>query len=145
MDKRMLTMVLVVFVAAAWVAPLWAEGSAVDRDPFWPVGYEPSGRSNSSSGGAEPQGQPLLDLSRLSPEEQAIIKSNMRVGGILEQGASRVAYINNDVVREGDKVSMHVRGQEYRFLIRSLQPQNIVLEPVRIEQNEQPKKEEDGV
>jgi hypothetical protein len=131
---------LAVLATAVWVAPLPAAAS--DRDPFWPVGYEAS--SPSSSSGAAKEEQPLLDLSRLSPEEQAVIKSNMKVGGILEQGASRVAYINNDVVREGDKVSINVHGQSYKFLIRSLQPQNIVLEPVRIEQDEQPQEEEYG-
>ena len=147
MGNRMLTLALAAGAAVAWVAPLHAEETVTSRDPFWPVGYEASGAGKSSggaNGGGEKEAQPLLDLSRLSPEEQAIIKSHMRVNGILEQRNSRIALINNDVVREGDKITIAVRGQSYNFLIRSLQPQNIVLEPIRIEQNVETQKEEVG-
>ncbi len=114
--------------------------AGTSRDPFWPVGYEPS-RAPAPSQEAAPQA--LLDLSRLSPAEQAIIKSHLRVGGILEQGRDRVAIINSDVVREGEKINILVHGQTYRFQILSLEPQNIVLEPVKTEKLEQPQEEEE--
>jgi len=106
------------------------------RDPFWPVGYVPEGHQEEAEQPKE--GQELLDLSRLSAEEQAIIKSHLRVGGILEQGRNRVAIINSDIVSQGDVMKLRVRGGVYRFLIRSLDPENIVLEPIREKPSELP-------
>jgi hypothetical protein len=112
-----------------------APGAEHVRDPFWPVGYRPASEA--------PQEEPetsVLDLSRLSPEEQAIIKSHLKVGGILQQGNERIAIINTDVVKEGDTVALRVSGQTYRFLIRSLEPRNIVLEPIKTESKPQAEK-----
>lgn len=133
------------FMALTFTAPAGAEKPAAEpkadlpapeslRDPFWPVGYAPAG----TAGPRAEKKEGLLDLSRLSPEEQAIIKSHLRVGGILEQRGRRVAIINSDVVKEGDVMKLNVSGATYRFLIRSLQPQNIVLEPIQEEEKPEP-------
>ena len=40
-------------------------------------------------------------------------------------------------------MTLRVDGESYRFLIRSLQPQNIVLEPLIPDQENQPEEEEE--
>ena len=129
------------YSAMVWCAAADRTEATAYRDPFWPVGYEQKAVAKKTSG-EEPK-QALFDLSRLSPEEQAIIKSHTRVGGILEQGGRRVAIINSDVVREGETLSIRVQGQTYRFLIQSLQPRNIVLEPLELEEQGQAQSEEE--
>jgi len=131
--------------ACAWLAacpPVCAEGAERLRDPFWPVGHVASARARAGGGESDDASRSLLDISRLSPEEQEIIRAHMNVGGIMERGRERVAIINSEVVREGDTMAIDVRGQTYRFLIRSLQPHNIALEPVVADENKEPEAKE---
>ena len=123
MGKVFSLIVLGAFLSLTTTAA-WSEEPV--RDPFWPVGYTGAAKAPSA---AEEKEKVSLDLSRLSAEQQAIIKSHMRVGGILQRGSQRIAIINSDVVREGDDMRINVDGQSYTFHIKSLQPHNIVLEP----------------
>lgn len=111
-----------------------------ERDPFWPVGYTPSVAGSQASAvdgavetsGAEPDSnaQEGLDTSGLSEEEQAVIKSHVRVGGILVQRGECIAIINGQLVLQGDDLSVLTGKKLYRFMIRSLTPDRIVLESV---------------
>jgi hypothetical protein len=78
-----------------------------------------------------------LDMSGLSLEEQAIIRSHVRVDGILLQKNECIAIINSQIVRQGDDLSVLTGKKLYKFLIRSLTPDSIVLESV----NEQVREE----
>lgn len=120
------------------------EQSKSTRDPFWPVGYTPSqpgsGAASQTSvgqGTADADSQSELDMSGLSLEEQAIIKSHVRVGGILVQRNECLAIINSQLVRQGDDLSVLTSLKVYTFMIRSLTPDSIVLESV----NEQVREE----
>lgn len=114
------------------------------RDPFWPVGYEPS-KSEDFLGVTDPErvddetgpaSHDELDMTGLSDEEQAIIKSRVKVGGILVQKNECIAIINSQLVRQGDDLSVLTEMKHYKFMIRKLTPDRIVLdsvnEPVRV-------------
>ena len=55
------------------------------------------------AGEGDPRGH--VDYSRLSPEEQAVIKSQMVVGGILQQGDICLAIINKQLVKQGETLT----------------------------------------
>lgn len=106
--------------------------SATARDPFWPVGYVPAepeleaGPEAAKEAVDETGGH--VDFSGLTKEEQAIIKSKMVVGGILKQGAICLAIINQQLVKEGDELSLQAADMTYRFGVKKLTPESILLE-----------------
>ena len=103
------------------------------RDPFWPVGYwpEPSqpvvvGDENA----VEPEvidGAPV-DFVALSLEEQELIKSNMRIGGILSQPSGCIAIINEQLLKERDTLQLEANGRKYEFLLKTLTTKRVILE-----------------
>ncbi len=103
------------------------------RDPFWPVGYwpEPSqpvvvGDENA----VEPEvidGAPV-DFVALSLEEQQLIKSKMRIGGILSQPSGCIAIINEQLLKERDTLQLEANGRKYEFLLKTLTPKRVLLE-----------------
>jgi hypothetical protein len=111
--------------------------TAIARDPFWPVGFRPkpseprvvAGEASGPPGaGPTDDEQKALDLGRLTEEEQAVIKSHMRVGGILQQGNSCMAILNNQLVKKGDALSIETETRAYTFVVSALTPNRIVLE-----------------
>ena len=62
-----------------------------------------------------------------------------RRGALLGRGERgvRQVRVDADVVREGETIDIRVQGQTYRFLIKSLEPRNIVLEPLKLEEQGQ--------
>jgi hypothetical protein len=111
-------------------------GEEAYRDPFWPVGYEPSeddsGASSSKAGSAaDSENQDALDLAGLTPEEQRVIKERMRVGGILQQGQGIWVILNNQLVKEGEEVKLDTDRKTYEFLVKQLTADRIVLESLQ--------------
>ena len=106
------------------------------RDPFWPVSFsQVSYRDGSQPAISEiavedAGGHDELDMSGLAEEEQAIIKSRVRVGGILVQKDECIAIINSQLVKQGDDLSVLTSKRMYQFKIRNLTPDRIVLESV---------------
>ncbi len=119
---------------AAPAVPSAAEGeksSRMMRDPFWPVGYRPtqsSGATESRAPSPE-KGTDPVHFSSLSPEEQAMIRRSMVVGGVLRLGTSYIAYINNSVVRAGELLRLDAGGRSYVFRVRSISENRVELEP----------------
>lgn len=104
------------------------------RDPFWPIDYVPVVEVHKTDlpaqeGEGDPRGH--VDYSRLSPEEQAVIKSQMAVGGILQQGAICLAIINKQLVKQGETLTFSGTGKTYDFVVRDLTPDKIVLESMQ--------------
>lgn len=106
---------------------------ARSRDPFWPVGFVPKKKTaaveSASSGLGEADA--ALDLEGLSPEERALIRERMKVGGILQQGTGILAMINNQLVRQGEKVTLESDRRSYDFRVKKLTPERIVLESLQ--------------
>jgi hypothetical protein len=105
------------------------------RDPFWPVGYVPPvvkvQRQSSTSGELVDETKGHVDFSGLTKEEQAVIKSRMVVGGILKQGSTCLAIINQQLVNEGEELSLKSEDKTYRFGVKKLTPDKILLESMQ--------------
>jgi hypothetical protein len=108
-----------------------ATENAAGRDPFWPVNYQPDPKS---AGSGASDADEVLQIRSLSLEEQSYIRGRLRVGGIMQQGRQRVAIINRQVVREGDILTLQRDHRTYRFIVRSLEEKNIILEPAEAEE-----------
>lgn len=99
------------------------------RDPFWPVGFVPPTVKEAASPGAqESEGSGPVDFHGLTPEEQALIKSRMSVGGILKQNSGCIAIINNQLLKEGDPLRIRAGNRDYEFLITALTTERVLLE-----------------
>ena len=106
------------------------------RDPFWPVGYRPLidvpllAPAGPVPVTEEEHGGPV-DFSGLTREEQAIVKAQMVVGGILQQhGGVCIAIINQQLVKEGEGLALTSANKTYHFRVKKLTPERIVLESV---------------
>lgn len=103
------------------------------RDPFWPVGYWPEPSQTVVVGdenAVEPEvidGAPV-DFVALSLEEQQLIKSKMRIGGILSQPSGCIAIINEQLLKERDTLQLEANGRKYEFLLKTLTPKRVLLE-----------------
>lgn len=107
------------------------------RDPFWPVGYVPasssaqSAKSGNGVAGQSQEEQSALDLGGLSAEEQRVIRERMRLGGVIQQAGEIWAILNNQLVREGEAVTIDTGRMKYLFLVKRLTPDRIVLESMQ--------------
>jgi len=106
------------------------------RDPFWPVGYTPpvhvqAAPTAAGSAEAVDETRGHVDFSGLTREEQAVIKSQMIVGGILQQGDTCLAIINQQLVKEGEELSLEAAQKTYRFGVKKLTPEKILLESMQ--------------
>ena len=123
--------------APAAEAPVAAAAQGAERDPFWPVGYAPQQAS-----AAEPQAAPTetapdakpkttLQIDNLSPEQQAVIRNQLRISGIMRFGPDYVARVNGQLASAGDELTAEVEGQRVVFVIRSITKDAVQLEPKR--------------
>lgn len=104
------------------------------RDPFWPVGYVPKKKApQDSASAALSKADSALDLEGLSPEERELIRERMKVGGILQQRTGILAMINNQLVKQGEKVTLESGRRAYDFRVKKLTPERIVLESLQAE------------
>jgi hypothetical protein len=102
------------------------------RDPFSPVGYTPPPATTGGSGTigvstTEAASRGPVDFHGLTTEEQAIIMQHLDVDGFLKQNDIYIAIINNQVLSPGDNLNITARGREYRFLVKKITPDNVVL------------------
>lgn len=113
--------------------------SETDRDPFWPVGYQRP--EPAAEGVIEPVvGEPApaaekpkatLQIDNLNPEQQAAIRRQLKVSGIMRFGPDYVARINNQLVDAGDELPVELEGQRLVFVVRSITKEAVQLEPKR--------------
>ena len=104
-----------------------------ERDPFWPVGYvpEPQEVAEDPSEDEIDETGGHVDFSGLSKAEQQVIKSKMVVGGILQQGNVCLAIINNQLLKQGDGLSLQSDSKLYEFTVKRLTPEKILLESMQ--------------
>jgi hypothetical protein len=69
-----------------------------------------------------------VDFSGLSPEERELIKSQMRVGGILSQPSGCIAIINDQLLKEGDTLQIEAGGRNFEFVLKTLTTERVLLE-----------------
>ena len=103
------------------------------RDPFWPIGYTPEESTSTqqvasatSTIDTNKVKAPVVDTS----QHRELLKKKIAVQGILKQGDQLAAIINNRSVTQGEIVSVQVEGVTYRYVVRTLTQDNVVLEPV---------------
>ncbi|HBA85825.1 MAG TPA: hypothetical protein DCZ95_17215 [Verrucomicrobia bacterium] len=107
--------------------------AAPDRDPFWPIGYAPApvAKTNAPVVKANaPMVATPTNLDELTPEKMRALKSKITVGGIMKQGAKRYVLVNSQMVTIGDPIQIEFEGNVYRFTIRTLNDQDVTLEPL---------------
>ena len=113
--------------------------SETDRDPFWPVGYqrpEPAAEETIEPAPGEPapaaeKPKATLQIDNLNPEQQASIRRQLKVSGIMRFGPDYVARINNQLVDAGDELPVELEGQRLVFVVRSITKEAVQLEPKR--------------
>jgi hypothetical protein len=97
-----------------------------NRDPFAPVGYQPAGARSTT---AEDQPSGTLQISNMSPEQQARLRAKLLVSGIMRTGASFVALVNDSLVGPGDILEVDFEGQLLKLLVQDIDRDTIKLEP----------------
>jgi len=109
-----------------------AAGQVV-RDPFLPIGYKPKRQTPEPKveTAQESEIDEALDLAGLSEEERAVIKQRMKIGGILQQRSGIMVIINNQLVKQGEQVTLESDVRSYDFLVKKLTPDRIVLESLQ--------------
>lgn len=129
--------------AAPPAAPETAAAAALppetERDPFWPVGYqrpEPAveGAVEPVPDSAEPateKPKATLQIDNLNADQQAAIRRQLKVSGIMRFGPDYVARINNQLVDAGDELPVELEGQRLVFVVRSITKESVQLEPKR--------------
>jgi hypothetical protein len=105
----------------------------VERDPFWPIGYVPQSTVQTNSVAPVVTNTVVAMPTRieeLTPERMKALKSRINVGGIMKQGAKHYVLVNNQMVTVGDTIQIPFEGTAYRFIVRSLNDQDVTLEPL---------------
>lgn len=107
-------------------APKGAGGKEIEeapgadlRDPFWPIGFVPSGDDGGS------------DLTQLTTVGPADIAAMFRIGGIINKSGKFYATINGFTVQTGEVVTAVANGQVYRFRVVDMDLKKIKLKPVQ--------------
>ena len=105
------------------------------RDPFWPVGYRPDGgsvdRETTSSGdlsGDFEEAEAALGFSGFTAAGRDLLKTRIKIAGILRQPGGCVSIINDQLLKEGDTLFIEAEGRKYQFLLKMLTPQRVLLE-----------------
>ena len=108
--------------------------SSVDRDPFWPIGYAPQAivEAPRAAPAAVTNVAPAVTtpIEDLTPEKMKALKSKINVGGIMKQGTRYYVLVNNQMVTVGDTIQIPFEGNVYRFIVRTLNDQDVTLEPL---------------
>ncbi|MDA3873329.1 MAG: hypothetical protein PF795_05155, partial [Kiritimatiellae bacterium] len=110
----------------------------VERDPFWPIGYDPakaairekSETEKSAPKEAEPEAPTLSDeqLRQLARDESERIRQDLKRKGTMIAGDRIFAYLQDKWVAIGDTLTVEVEGNTYRLEILHLTSDNIELE-----------------
>ena len=113
------------------------------RDPFWPVGYQHRDSNDvalvdtpvvtnalSPVHAAESAKPDPLVIERMEKELQAKIRAKIQVNGFLKSMGQHLASVNGKIVAVGDKLSVVVDGQTFRFKVKAISPAALNLEPV---------------
>lgn len=142
MRIRKFSLSVLVLVIGLFRAPVATAEDA--RDPFWPVGYHrpvavvapvvppppvvipPVAIKPPVE---EPKPDPLV-IMQMAAALQAKIKTQLKVGAFMKSGGRELALVNGQIVAEGDKLSVSVDGQSYRFKVKAISASSVNLEPV---------------
>ena len=91
----------------------------VDRDnlrnPFWPIGYEPSPEEEEII----PHQPRTVRPKKLVPQWNDAMKQ-LNIRGIMKLGSEYVATINGQIVKKGDIVALIYEGNRYRWRVKSI-------------------------
>ncbi len=108
------------------------------RDPFWPLGFQPSAEEtpgipqNQTPAHAPVRVLSQAEVEKLAREEAERIRNTLERRGTMEIAGNIYAYVQERWVTIGDTITVAVDGQEYRLLITRLTRNDIDLEPHRI-------------
>ncbi len=95
------------------------------RDPFWPIGFSPESTNKESN---------TTDEKKQKKVEDPVWKEAIHlldVKGVMNSGGNKyVAMINNQVVREGDEVSVQMGSLLYRWKVHSISKTGARFEPI---------------
>lgn len=142
MRIRKFSLSVLVLVIGLFRAPVATAEDA--RDPFWPVGYHPHAvvivpsnvpppppeiPQKKITPPEEPKPDPLV-IMQMAAALQAKIKTQLKVGAFMKSGGRELALVNGQIVAEGDKLSVSVDGQSYRFKVKAISASSVNLEPV---------------
>lgn len=103
-----------------------AADEAAFRDPFAPIGYQPTGARPATNAEA-PSG--TLQIANMSPEQQARLRSKLQVSGIMRAGQDFVALVNDSLIGAGDVLEVDFEGQRLRLVVQAIDKETIKLEP----------------
>ena len=106
-----------------------ADKRAVMRDPFWPVAYAPRGDSPASAVPGSDDPQAGLQIKNLSADQQAALGRRLRVSGIMKTGSAYLARLNNQLVGDGDEITLDFEGQPLTLVVRTISKNSIQIEP----------------
>jgi len=96
------------------------------RDPFWPIGYIP-GAKKAPTNRAVKSTRPVV-----SPPRWKEAARHLQIKGVMKAGRDRfVAMINDQVVREGDKVSIVFGDKRYFWEVRSISSADVKFRPLK--------------
>ena len=82
-----------------------------ERNPFWPIGWKPAGKTGSD---AEPAGP-------------SIPPSSFSVTSITVDPGAHFAIINGKVMSEGQQFGLQMGGQIYQLTVKSIEDGRVVL------------------
>ncbi len=113
-------------------APLPAPGEAapiqrVERDPFWPIGYDAPSRPGSfapaGTNGASSAAEHVAGSSGVS--------GLLKIGGVTKRGGKFYAIINGFTYQAGEIVTVPSGGEVYKFLIEKIDFKKLQIKPVK--------------
>ncbi len=120
MSRLTATLILVLFTARALVAAdtpklevkskssFTMEGNK--RNPFWPIGWKPAVRTDSSD-----QATPSISANAFL------------VSSIAMQDAQHFAIINGKIMQEGQEFGLQMKGQIYRIKVKTIEDGKVIL------------------
>ncbi len=116
---------------------------AANRDPFWPIGWDPSQEvveveptPSAPTPTPTPEVRELTDeeLRQLAKEEAERIRSTLTRDATMIANGKVFAFIGGNWVSKGDNFEVEVMGRTYRLEILSLSAEDIQLEAHRMDE-----------
>ncbi|MFH0878762.1 MAG: hypothetical protein V2A34_03530 [Lentisphaerota bacterium] len=100
------------------------------KDPFWPADYSPQSTQVVSHAVKTAATTNKIAVTLNAEQQKDAIMKRISVKGIMTHGTNLFAIVNDQMVRQGEIMDVKVDGTVYRYMIKSLTKDNIVLEPV---------------
>jgi len=97
-----------------------------ERDPFWPVGYKPSGDA------VEEEVVAVVEEGDEFEPKWADARKKLVVTGVMKISGGNVAIINEDVVGAGERVCVDHQGYTYCWEITEISPTRVQMTPLDV-------------